>query len=132
MLFFFRSTHRKALIPLLIGIVLLGVAFFVARQKPESPLATATPSGSPQNSAIPSVNVSGWRLYSSQNVGFRMKYDPTLTVDQTQADSIRFSMWGPTQRGQTELYDGISLEVRRVAANSFDDYVNQQMDQFKD
>ncbi|HVZ11276.1 MAG TPA: hypothetical protein VG941_02595 [Candidatus Paceibacterota bacterium] len=128
---FFRSSHKEALIPLGAGIVLLGVAFFLAHRPAEMPIPDSIVAESPSISAIPSVNTSGWKPYSNSSVGFSVSYDPTLTVRENDASSVQFYAWGPTQRGQTELYDGISLEVRRVAADSFEDYVAQQMDQFK-
>lgn len=73
-----------------------------------------------------------WKKYSNNTAGFSLKYDPTLTVKEDLQTSIRFYKWGPTQRGQTEIYDGIIFSVQRVdLQKGIEEHINSRMSQFK-
>ncbi len=56
-----------------------------------------------------------WETYTSSTQGFSLRHDPTLTVVDDGQNGVRLYKWGPTQKGETELYDGILLSVRKVA-----------------
>jgi hypothetical protein len=76
---------------------------------------------------------SSWKSYDNPRYGFAMRYDPTLTVEEDQGTGVRFWKWGPTQRGQTELYDGIMLSIRPVPApDGVDRYIAAQTAQIKE
>ncbi len=73
-----------------------------------------------------------WKLYSSDTVGFSIKYDPSLTLSEDNNTNVRLYKIGPTQRGQTEMYDGIILSVRKISTEDWRSYINAQLDQYKD
>ncbi len=54
---------------------------------------------------------SEWDTYRSQELSFTIEYPDYIEVEERNG-SVSFIKWGPTQRGGTELYDGISLTVR--------------------
>lgn len=75
---------------------------------------------------------SDWKSYSSNFAGFSINYDPTLTLKEDTKTDIRFYKWGPTQRGQTEMYDGIILSIRKVVVTDGGKvYIDSQIEQFK-
>lgn len=55
-----------------------------------------------------------WEVYTSSTQGFSLRHDPTLTVVDDGQNGVRLYKWGPTQKGETELYDGILLSIRKV------------------
>lgn len=65
----------------------------------------------------PTMVPESWKEYKNNTAGFSLRYDPTLTIQEDQDSNIRFFKWGPTQKGETEMYDGIILGVRRVAVS---------------
>jgi len=74
-----------------------------------------------------------WESYSSETVGFSIKYDPSLIVSEDSETDVRFYKIGPTQQGQTEMYDGIVFSVRRVAIIEEQQlYIDTQIEQFKE
>ncbi|PIQ76158.1 hypothetical protein COU78_01205 [Candidatus Peregrinibacteria bacterium CG10_big_fil_rev_8_21_14_0_10_49_24] len=74
-----------------------------------------------------------WKTYDSDTVGFSMQYDPKLTVNEDSEEEVRFYLHGPTQRGQTEMYDGLLLSVRKVqATEGMQSYIDSQLEQYKD
>ena len=58
----------------------------------------------------------GWKMYTNNDMGFSMAYDPSLTVQQDNDNEVRFYRNGPTQKGQTEMYDGMLLSVQKITA----------------
>lgn len=64
------------------------------------------------------VTVPGnWREYANDKAGFSLRYDPTLTLREDTDSAMRLFKWGPTQKGETEMYDGIIFAVRRIAVS---------------
>lgn len=94
-----------------------------------SPIASNMASSSPRNSIedIPS----NWQTYTSREHGFSIMYPPEITIEQRQADRVRFIQFGPSQEEGTELYDGISLTINSGSLDgaSLSDYVQQQHSQ---
>lgn len=73
-----------------------------------------------------------WKLYSSDTIGFSMYYDPLLTLQEDSKTDVRFYKQGPTQRGQTEMYDGMIVTVRKVdVVGDAQAYINNQIEQYK-
>jgi hypothetical protein len=56
-----------------------------------------------------------WETYTNSTQGFSLRHDPTLTITDDGQNGVRLYKWGPTQKGETELYDGILLSIRKVA-----------------
>ncbi|MBX4190031.1 hypothetical protein KW791_01925 [Candidatus Parcubacteria bacterium] len=78
-----------------------------------------------------SSNVSEtWKTYSSPDNGFSIKYDPSLTPE-AEDGQVRFYKWGPTQKGETELYDGMAVSIQSMTlTGSLEDFANEEMAQF--
>lgn len=53
-----------------------------------------------------------WIMHESEEYGFSFKYPPDMDLEM-QGDMIRVDLWGPTQRPDTELYDGILISIWR-------------------
>ncbi len=72
-----------------------------------------------------------WKTYSNSSKGFSVQFDPTLTQEDS-GDDVRFYKWGPTQRGETEMYDGIIVTFHKVnISNSHDDYIDSRVTEFQ-
>lgn len=54
-----------------------------------------------------------WKTYEVKEYGFRFKYPPTAEVRVQESHPPIYVIFqkGPTQRGQTELYDGLNLVI---------------------
>lgn len=73
-----------------------------------------------------------WKAYSNNTIGFSIKYDPSLILQESTKTDVRFYKWGPTQRGQTEVYDGIIFSVRKISVtDGGQTHINTQIEQFK-
>lgn len=73
-----------------------------------------------------------WKLYSSDIIGFSIQYDPSLTVSEDNNTDVRFYKNGPTQKGQTEMFDGIIVTFRKISVTDGGlSYINAQMEQYK-
>ncbi len=73
-----------------------------------------------------------WKLYSSDAIGFSVYYDPSLTLQEDSKTDVRFYKQGPTQRGQTEMYDGLIVSMRKVSVpNGGQVYIDDQIEQYK-
>ena len=113
----------KKILGLVIGLVLVAVAIVAIAQ---------FKTGTSQPVANKSEVGENWKQYSSNNIGFSIKYDSSLIVSEEENNTVRLYKYGPTQRGQTEMYDGIILTVRRVSlTNSAQSYIDAQMEGFK-
>ena len=74
-----------------------------------------------------------WKLYSSDTIGFSMYYDPSLTLQEETKTDVRFYKQGPSQRGQTEMYDGMIVTVRKIdVVGDTQAYIDNQIEQYKD
>lgn len=73
-----------------------------------------------------------WKLYLSDTIGFSMYYDPSLTLQESSKTDVRFYKQGPTQRGQTEMYDGMIVSIRKVSVDDGGQvYIDDQIEQYK-
>lgn len=72
-----------------------------------TPLLTPTPELTPEPTPTPEPTVD-WKTHTNTECGFSIKYPEELTVDETRG-CVHFSLWGPTQKAETEFFDGISL-----------------------
>lgn len=74
-----------------------------------------------------------WKLYSSDTVGFSMYYDPSFILREDTKTDVRFYRQGPSQRGQTEMYDGMIVTVRKVdVVGDTQAYIDDQVEQYRD
>lgn len=117
------------------GVALLAVTAMLVFRSPsgEAPPPEVGLPSAPPAPAVPIEAPADWREHVSERVGIRFAYAPTLTLHEDAPDQVRLSQWGPTQKGQTELYDGLILSFRRVTPEgSFEAFLEAQMAQFRD
>lgn len=72
------------------------------------------------------------KSFTSAKVGFSMKYPSEVT--QSEKDGyVTFTQWGPTQKDQTEFYDGINILIKTGSLNgqTLTDYVNKEVENSK-
>jgi hypothetical protein len=90
---------------------------------PASPMPTSacaivntTPTvsiSSEQNLPTPTVNSSNLKEYDSLKMKFSTKYPLGTDVNENLDGTVSFVKWGPTQKTQTELFDGFSVNIDR-------------------
>lgn len=74
-----------------------------------------------------------WKAYTNETLGISLLYDPTFTLSEDAPEQVRFYKWGPTQRGQTEMYDGVLVDFRRVTLEeSFEAYLDRKVKEFQE
>lgn len=76
---------------------------------------------------IPSeTNKNEWKSYSLTNA-FEFEYPSEAKINEAQ-DIVSLSIWGPTQRPNTELYDGLALnfQMQKLSNKTLDDYVKEE------
>jgi len=79
----------------------------VKEAKPElTPSPELTPT--PQETEQPADETANWKTYTNSEAGFSFKYPEDVSLIENEI--VRLSLWGPTQKPQTEFYDGISLQ----------------------
>jgi hypothetical protein len=91
------------------------------------PAPTLLPSPSPKTSITPNNTNQDWNTYKNKNVAFTFKYPSEATL--TQENKIHLSLWGPTQKKDTEFYDGISLSFSlpfKISELSLKEYAEKQ------
>lgn len=70
-----------------------------------TPLAEITPTLEVAATPGPTTD---WQTYTSAECGFLIRHPENLEVDETHG-CVGFSLWGPSQKPETEFYDGLSL-----------------------
>jgi hypothetical protein len=74
----------------------------------------------PASLVITSVNTpvkvledtSGWTVYENKDKGFSVKHPNDLKPEMLPDGDIAITKFGPTQKGETEFYDGINIAFR--------------------
>jgi hypothetical protein len=92
---------------------------------------TALPS--PIASPSPNAEISNYLSFSKNNICYTFKYPKEITLKE-QGDVINLSLWGPTQKKDTELFDGISLSFSlplNLGNKSLEDYVDSAIEESK-
>ncbi len=84
---------------------------------------------------LPGVHRTGipsdWEIYTNSAIGFSIRHDPDLRFSQRSASDVSFYMLGPTQKGETEMYDGMNISFRKVRfSGAIADYMQQEEGQF--
>jgi len=114
------KTHKFKILGGVLGIFVLAGAVFGAyklgtRQVQPSPQPSPTPAAVATPTADPTAN---WQTYTNTKYGYSIKYpseleskdvDPSTVLGPTGVTAHNFIVWGPTQRPQTEFYDGLSV-----------------------
>ncbi len=102
-----------------------------------SPIASATTVLSPTvtmvPSPVPTVDImSGWSAYSDNDSCYTFKY-PKEVVFKMQGDIRHLSLFGPTQKQDTEFFDGISVSFSApmVINTTLLDYVDSKIEESK-
>ncbi len=129
----------QGLIWVVIIIAIIAVIVVWMSQKPSAPSTTAetliTPTSTltPSLTASPSINP--LKDYQNTQLGFSLQYPPNVKVSQNLDGTVSFSFWGPTQKTETELYDGFAINIDRadiVAKASLKDTIQADIDQKKE
>ncbi len=74
-----------------------------------------------------------WETYRDEDLGISIRYPPEMTVEQDAegpADvGVSLTRWGPTQERDTELFDGISISIRRgMHEDTLQSFVEDRME----
>ena len=75
----------------------------------------------------------GWRTFSASGVPYTFKYPKDINL--IEEDGYHLSLWGPTQKPETEFYDGISISFSKptkLAGQTLDEYVDKKIEYNKD
>lgn len=136
-----RLVPMKPSIIIALGVMLLllgaGIWWIRMQVSPQSPVPRAPGTEAappivtlePKKPSIPE----GWKDYANPRLGLTLAHDPTLTVSEEADGSVRFWKWGPTQKGQTEMYDGIIVSFRKVDfTESLDTFLAGRMKEFQE
>ncbi|OGM06088.1 hypothetical protein A2125_00560 [Candidatus Woesebacteria bacterium GWB1_43_5] len=106
---------------MLLLLVAVGAAYLISKnqttQPPPTPEATTTPD--------PTAD---WETF--ENNIYRLKYPEGFEVNKDEGNVVTLLKLGPTQKEQTEFYDGISLnfDPREISGNS-KDYVEIRLEE---
>lgn len=119
---------NKILVTIIILLALVGISVCLITYICEDDWCFVFPWQKTSVSEIPET----WKLHTNDSVGFSIQYDPTLTLQEDSKNDLRFYKWGPTQRGQTEMYDGIIFSIRKIdVTDGGQSYIDNQIEQFK-
>lgn len=72
-----------------------------------------------------------WITYQNAEFGFSMRYPDYMDLSEND-NQVRLAYWGPTQRTGTELFDGISLTVRRhelATGTDVQDFIGEDLEE---
>lgn len=92
-----------------------------------SPTATPSPTQVQNTMQIPA----DYKKYESSE--YSIYYHPEMEVRNEAPGITSFVLVGPTQKGQTELYDGIifSIQSGNYTQNTLRDFIDSEVEQFK-
>ena len=75
-----------------------------------------------------------FKNYIDENIGYEIDYhvDMNVSTDQTNKWKARkFMLMWPSQEEATNLYDWISLTIRRIENNNLDEYIKEKKSQIE-
>lgn len=148
------SDHKRTLLPLVFGgIGLLLVALFstiylktIGNPLAPAPTATPTPTSAATTEASPSSQTTtltldidqnllntlkaGGSSYADPNGIYTILYPSEYKQDtQNEGQYVRIYKQGPTQKGQTEMYDGviISIESISLSGETLDSFITKKI-----
>lgn len=96
---------------------------------PPSPsIINPSPSQIPNSTPESSVEAASWTLYLDQDRGFSVKHPLNLKPEEYPDGTVAFLLFGPTQKTETEFYDGISLNFMSIKTDkkTILDFVNEE------
>ncbi len=117
--------NQKGFAPIIILLAVLFIAglggayyFGTYVNKPLQPQPTIQPlvSSPTQQLTVPVTTAkidetANWKTYTSQKNSFSLKYPSGMEIEEKSDNYTAFILAGPTQKKQTELYDGIGLFI---------------------
>lgn len=108
----------KVLIVIIVAVIILaGGSYLFLSQKISSPSSTGTNVISPlPTSDISDLQQGGSSYKDSQNV-YTFLYPSNYTLDESDKQHIRIYKKGATQKGQTEMYDGVLMVFETINLN---------------
>jgi len=138
------SHNSRGIVPILVVLLvvgLIGVAGFLAFQNSQLrnkvPEVQDIPSPLPQKTTPPSPSpttnpMSNWKTFQSST--YKVSYPPDMDTKEESGSILMLSKWGPTQKADTEFYDGISLRFQplEILNITLADYVQAQVTDIKD
>lgn len=126
-----KSQAGFLIIPLILLVVVLTVGGLFVYQKYQVPKEiTQTPPA--KSSVTPSPQAENWLTFSKPNIPYTFKYPKE--VELIEQEGFQLSLWGPTQKTETEFYDGIALGFSlptKFAGGSLNDYVAAKVEEIK-
>ena len=79
--------------------------------------------------------MAGWITHTANNICYTFKYPQEVELkERKQENLIHLSLWGPTQKADTEFYDGISLTFSfplDTGGMDLKSYVDSKIEEFK-
>lgn len=111
-----KPSLPKILLFSLIALILIAASslgtYFVVKSQLISKVPAPTPL--PQITPSPTPDVTAWKTYTNTKRGYTFKYPENVKLTEegnadVLTDPVTLSLWGPTQKANTELYDGLSL-----------------------
>jgi len=132
-----KSSPWLLAIVLILVIVALAAAGFFAyqnyqlKQKGSSGKETPTNSAGTTTAPLPTPTpdlLANWLTFSKESFCYSFKYPREVTFNDEEI--VRLSLWGPTQKQDTEFYDGLSLtfsDPLQVGNSSLSDFVESKV-----
>lgn len=62
----------------------------------------------------PEAPIGDGKVVAYPGLGIEFRHDDSVSVNEDAPDQVRVWKWGPTQSGQTELYDGMIVTFRLI------------------
>lgn len=137
-----QKSNKWLLISLVIfALAVLGVAGFFAYQnyqlKEKLIPKKGVPSSPPMPTEVPLPTptldpTANWLTYTNKNICYTFKYPKEVALNEE--NIIHLSLWGPTQKKDTEFYDGLSLSFSlpfKIGNTTLKDYVDSEIAKVK-
>lgn len=117
-----------------VGIIILGLTGIVDLSYPRvvNPTPTLQESSlSPEPTITSQPIIEGWETFFSEEMGFSVQHPPEMNVNKM-TNSVVMTIQGPTQKVNTEFYDGISLSFSSGSLNgmSLIELAEEEVDRF--
>ncbi len=107
----------KLILPIVVLVFLAGAGFFFLNRS-TSPAVSPTPSNNSVLTPSPTIDNSdlmqGGSSFADPNGLFTILYPSDYTIDTQDKIHPRIYKQGPTQKGQTEMYDGVIVVFENV------------------
>jgi hypothetical protein len=102
--------------------------------KEVAPTTTSTPPQEeqpPEELTFEQDQMLDWKKYISSSYSFM--YPPDVELKEREGGIVTLGKWGPTQKANTEFFDGISISFRTLYLpnTTLQDYVQSQVDEIK-